>query len=280
MHFAVSMFPTDRAIPPAELAVAVEERGFESLWFPEHSHIPTSRTSPWPGGPELPDMYRRTLDQYVALTAAATVTSRIGLGSGVTLVAQRDPIWLAKQVASVDHLSGGRMLFGIGYGWNREEMEHHGVDYRSRRDLVREKVLAMKALWTADEASFRGEHVSFAPSWSWPKPVQRPHPPVIIGGGPGPRLYAAVAEYGDGWMPIAGRNPIEDHIARLRRAVADAGRDPDQVSVGVFSAPLDPARLEALAATGVERAVFGLPAEPAGVVLAALDRLAAFVAAL
>src|SRR5688572_4875036 len=194
------MFPTDRAMNIVELARAVEERGFSSLYAPEHTHIPTSRATPAPtGDAELPEQYRRTLDPFVALTAAATATTRLRVGTGICLVAQRDPIVTAKEVASLDFLSGGRFSFGIGFGWNREEMADHGVTYADRRAIVRERVLAMRSLWEDDEAAFAGEHVRLAPSWAWPKPVQRPHPPILIGGAAGPKLFEHIVEYADGW---------------------------------------------------------------------------------
>src|ERR671926_1362353 len=182
MKFGVTMFPTRYSIGPAELARAVEERGFESLFFPEHTHIPISRRSPWPGGADLPPEYRETLDPFLALTAAATVTERILLGTGICLVVERDPITTAKEVATLDLLSGGRVLFGIGGGWNREEMENHGTDPKVRFAVMRERIEAMKAIWAEDEAEYHGRHVDFDPIWSWPKPRQRPHPPVLVGG--------------------------------------------------------------------------------------------------
>ena len=277
MKFGVSIFPTDKTVSPGKLAQAVEEYGFESLWFPEHSHIPASRITPWGGrkeAPPLPEMYWRTHDQFVALTAAAAATTTLRVASGITLVAQRDPIWLAKQVASVDQLSGGRLLFGIGYGWNKEEMAQHGVDYTERRALLREKILMMQALWTEEEAAFNGELVSLEPSWAWPKPRQQPHPPIIMGGAAGPKTFADIMEFCDGWMPIYGRHPITERIADLHRAAELAGRDPATVEVGVFSAPRDPAKLAELAEAGVARAVFGLPAVEESVVLAKLEQYA------
>ncbi len=273
MHLGVSIFPTDQTIQPVELAKAAEDLGFESLWFPEHSHIPVSRRSPWggvEGAPPLPEHYWRTLDQFVALAACAVATSEIRLGPGITLVAQRDPIWLAKQVASVDHLSGGRILFGVGYGWNKEEMSHHNTRYTERRAKLRENVLAMKELWTADEPSFQGEHVSFEPSWAWPKPLQKPHPPVILGGAAGPKTVAHIVEFCDGWMPINGRHDVAAGMGAIRAAAQDAGRDPGDIETGVFNAPKHPEQLEQLAATGVVRAVLPLPQAEPGVVLAKL----------
>ncbi len=274
VRFGVMMFPTDTAIQPVELARAVEERGFESLWFPEHSHIPASRRTPWggrEGAPPLPEEYWRTHDQFVALAAAAAVTTRLRLGTGITLVAQRDPIWLAKQVASLDVVSGGRVLFGVGYGWNKEEMAHHGVRYGERRATLREKVLAMQALWTQEAASFAGEHVRFEPSWAWPKPVQRPHPPVIMGAAPGPKTFAHVVEFCGGYMPIHGRGDLVAAVPALRRAAEDAGRDPASIELGVFISPRTAAEVGRLADAGFTRFVLRLPAGPAAEVLARLD---------
>ncbi len=262
MHVGLMIFPTESTIQPVELAVAAEERGFESLWFPEHSHIPVSRETPWGGreeAPPLPDHYWRSYDQVVALAAIATATSKLRLGTGISLVAQHDPLWLAKQIATLDVLSEGRVEFGIGYGWNEEEMRNHGVAYRERRALLREKVLAMRALWTEDEASFSGDFVQLEPSWAWPKPVQRPHPPIVLGGAAGPKTIAHIVEFCDGWMPIYGRYDIGEGIARLRRAAEDAGRDPATIDIGVFSAPGKPDQLEKLRNAGVSRAVLFLP---------------------
>ena len=276
MHIGVSIFPTDQTLQPLDLARAVEDLGFESLWFPEHSHIPASRVTPR-GGVEgaspLPEEYWRTHDQFVAFGAVAAVTSTLKLGTGITLVAQRDPIWLAKQVATLDTISGGRVLFGIGYGWNKEEMAQHGTDYLERRAILRENVLAMKALWTEEEASFEGEHVSIESSWAWPKPVQQPHPPIILGGAAGPKTIAHIVEFCDGWMPIGGRHDLFGKIQTLREAAQDAGRDPDSIEIGVFNAPKDPGELERLAEAGIKRAVFALPsAEPAVVLEKLMDR--------
>jgi probable F420-dependent oxidoreductase len=273
MQFGIVMFPTDQAIQPMELAREVEARGFESLWFPEHSHIPVSRRTPWGGrkdAPPLPEYYARTHDQFVALAAAAAVTTTLRLGTGVTLVAQRDPIWLAKQVASLDMISNGRVLFGIGYGWNKEELADHGVAYRERRALLREHVLSMKELWTKDVASFDGELVRFEPSWSWPKPVQKPHPPIILGGAAGPRTIANIVEFCDGWMPIAGRHDTFARIDDLQRTAAEAGRGPIELSV---SGPKpDPAAIEPYAKAGFSRIVLSIPPRGADDALPRLDR--------
>lgn len=278
MRIGITTFCLDDTIHPVALARAVEERGFDSLWLPEHSHIPTSRESPWPGslsGEPLPDYYWRMQDQFVALSMAAAVTTRIRLCTAVTLVAQRDPIWLAKQVASLDHLSGGRVTLGVGYGWNREEAESHGTDWAVRRAAVREKVLAMRALWTHDEASFDGTHVRVPPSLARPKPVQAGGPPIILGGGWGPKLFAAVAEWGDGWMPISARPTLAKRLGPLREAWVAAGRDPATLEVDVLGATDDPAGVEQLAAEGVTRCVLTLWPAPADEHLRQLDRWAA-----
>ncbi len=283
MHFGVYIFPTDTTLDPVSLARAVEERGFESLWFPEHSHIPAARTTPWggrAGAPPLPDKYWRTHDQFVALGACAAVTSTLRLGTGISLVAQRDPIWLAKEVASLDTISGGRVLFGIGYGWNKEEMAHHGVAYTQRRAILREKVLAMKQIWTEEEASFDGRYVRFGPSWSWPKPVQQPHPPVILGGSAGPRTMADIVEFCDGWMPIGARHLSTDRLAELRRIAEEAGRDPASIELGVWGVKPEPDRVAALEDAGVVRMALEVPSEAPDAVLAHLDDLAEAVSKL
>jgi probable F420-dependent oxidoreductase len=283
MHIGVSIFATDTTLQPVDLGRAVEERGFESLWLPEHSHIPTSRATPWggvAGAAPLPEMYRRTHDQFLALAAIAATTQTLVLATGITLVAQRDPIWLAKQVASLDVISNGRVIFGIGYGWNKEEMANHGVAYLERRAILREKILAMKELWTKDEASFAGDYVTIEPSWSWPKPVQRPHPPIVLGGGAGPKTFGDIAEFCDGWMPIAGRHEFTSKVASLHEAARTAGRDPASLSLGIFGAPADADELRRFAAAGVTRAVLPLPSKSPDEVLAKLDAYAPLVAEL
>lgn len=272
------IFPTDQTIDPVELGRATEDLGFGSLWFPEHSHIPTDRTTPWggrAGAPDLPEFYWRTLDQFTALAAVAAVTERIEIGTGICLVAQRDPIWTAKEVASVDRISNGRFLFGIGYGWNKEEMADHGLPYETRRARLRENVLAMKELWTKDEASFQGDHVSLSPSWAWPKPTTSPHPPVIMGGGAGPKTAAHIAEFCDGWMPIGGRHPLKgwDEVQKACEAI---GRDPKTVELSMFGARPDAEALDELAELGFKRAIFALPQGPRDEVMAAVEEYAAF----
>jgi len=278
MRHGVTIFPTDVSIGIVELARACEARGFDSLWLPEHTHIPTSRRTPWPVAPDQPidDKYKRALDPLVALGAAAAATSTLRLGTGILLAAQRDPIVTAKALATIDHVSGGRLGVGVGVGWNVDEMEQHGVDPKLRRAQAREHVLAMRRLWEDDEAEFHGEFVDFSPSWSWPKPVQRPLP-VLLGGAAGPKLFAHIAEYAQGWIPIGGRG-LREALPRLQEAVADAGRDPGALEVVPMAVLPDPGKLEHYASLGVTEVVFDLPAAPADVVLPVLDRYAAFVA--
>jgi len=271
MDYGITIFPTDYSISPAELAVAAEERGFESMWFAEHSHIPVSRKSPWPGGAELPKMYYDTLDPFVALASAASVTSRIKLGTGICLVVQRDPIHTAKEVASLDHLSKGRFLFGIGAGWNAEEMEDHGTDFSRRFKLMRERVEAMQALWTQDEASYDGEFVKFEPTFARPKPFQKPFPPIHVGGGfPGAGKRAV--RYGTGWMPIHGRDDITESLPEYRKMAEEAGRDPDSMEVSIFGCPSKPELLERYRDAGITRCIFGLPPADRESVLPLLDQ--------
>ena len=275
------MFPTDLGLQPVELGREAEAQGFDAIWFPEHSHIPTSRLTPWggiEGAPPLPQEYWRTHDQFVALTAVAAVTTTIRLGTGITLVAQRDPLWLAKEVASLDVISGGRAMLGVGYGWNHEEMRAHGVDPSTRRRLVREKVLACKALWTEDEAEFHGEFVDFGPAWSWPKPVQQPHPPIVIGASAKPLHFRHIVEYGDVWMPIEGRFEIDDAWQQLRKDADAAGRDPDTLRLGVFAAKPDAAHLAHLRDVGASFVALGLPALDRDAALAKMAQYAPLVA--
>lgn len=280
MKIGVMMFPTDKGMQPVELATEAEARGFDSLWFPEHSHIPTSRRTPWggrEGAPPLPEEYWRTHDQFLALTAAAAVTTRLLLGTGLTLVAPRDPLLLAKEVATLDQLSGGRFLFGIGYGWNHEEMENHGIDTHRRRKLVREKILACKELWTKEEASFSGEFVNFEPSWSWPKPVQKPHPPIVIGASPIPLHFEHIIEYGDVWMPIEGRFAVVDGWTKLQKLAAERGRDPQSLRLGVFGAKATAEHLTELRDLGASFVALGLPALDRDKALEVMDRYAPLV---
>ena len=282
MRYGVTMFATDVSIDVVELARAVEERGLDSLWLPEHTHIPVGRTTPYPAGGELPEKYKRSLDPLVALAAASSATTSLRLGTGILLAAQRDPIVTAKAVASLDHVSGGRLALGVGFGWNVDEMTDHGVDYASRRTVAREHVLAMQALWHDDEASFTGDHVRFPPTWSWPKPAQRdnhgrPHVPVLMGGAAGPKLFAQAVEYGDGWMPIGGSG-VAQALPALRGALEQAGRDPDHFEIVPFAVVPDHGKLDHYRELGVTETVFDLPSAPRDEVLAVLDRLTAFVA--
>lgn len=278
MHIGALIFPTDRTIRPDRLAVALEDRGYESLWVAEHTHIPLSRRTPYPAGGELPDMYWRTMDPFVALTAAAVASERIKLGTGICLVNQHHPINVAKQTASLDLLSDGRFLFGVGVGWNEDEMEHHGVDPAKRRTIARERILATKALWTEEAAEFHGEHVEFSPSAMFPKPVTEPHPPVIMGGAGGPVTFRHVVEYCDGWMPIHGRgNPLEK-LPLLHEMCAEAGRDPSTIEIGIYGCPAKADVVERYREAGVDRVVFWLPANEPDEVLAAADRGAALIA--
>jgi probable F420-dependent oxidoreductase len=274
MHVGVYYFPTDYGINPGELARALEERGFESLFVCEHTHIPVSRRSPFPGGGELPRRYSHTHDPFVALSFAAAATRRLKLGTGVALIPQRDPIITAKSVASLDRLSGGRFLLGIGGGWNVEEMENHGAHYPTRFRLLRERVLAMKALWTEEEASFHGEFVNFDPVWLYPKPVQKPHPPVLLGGETDHTLRRVV-EFCDGWFPRAGAgfDPAQT-VARLCAAAEQAGRDPATLSTTVFRAPPDAATLEAYGKAGITRVLLEVPDLDRDGILHRLDQLA------
>lgn len=257
MRVGINAMLTDRTVGPAELAVEAEARGFTELWLPEHTHIPVGRETPWPmdEGAELPEAYRRTLDPFVALTAAAAATTTIRLGTGVCLVAQHDPIILAKTTATLDRLSGGRFVFGVGFGWNADEMRHHGVDPDRRRTIGREKALAVKELWTQTEASFHGDHVDFSESWQWPKPLQQPGPPVWVGGGASVLRHAV--EWGDGWMPIHGAMPVAELTRRLRSMASEAGRDPGELTVYLVGMPRDPAEAEECLGAGVDG--FALP---------------------
>jgi probable F420-dependent oxidoreductase len=273
------MFLTDRTIGPIELARAAEDRGFSSLYVPEHTHIPVSRRTPPPtGDAELADEYRRTLDPFVALTAAASVTERLRVGTGICLVAQRDPIVLAKEVATLDVVSGGRFDFGIGFGWNEDELAHHGVALADRRAVVRERMLAMQRLWSGDEASFTGEHVRFEPSWSWPKPVQRPWPPVLLGGGGGAVLFRHIAEYADGWIPIGGGG-VRKALPDLHRAFEEAGRDPATIRIVPFGTIPDPGKLEYYESLGIGEVVLRVFPRDADDVLRQLDEHANLVRA-
>jgi probable F420-dependent oxidoreductase len=259
VKFGVTMFMTDQTIGPVELAREIEARGLYSLYVPEHTHIPTSRKTPFGGGGELPKRYSHTHDPFVALSFAAAATKKLILGTGICLIPERDPIVTAKCVASLDQLSGGRFVFGIGGGWNVEEMENHGADYKTRFKLMRERVLAMKALWTEDEAAYHGEMVNFDPVWSWPKPRQKPHPPILLGGETDYTLRRVV-EYCDGWFPRPQRGWDIRHERHRLRAMADKhGRDFSELFISVFRAPPDPAALADYQEAGIQEAVLEIP---------------------
>jgi len=271
VKFGVAIFPTDYAISMTELAPAVEQLGFESLWVAEHSHIPASRLSAWPGGAELPKHYWHTLDPFIALTAAALASRNLLVATGICLVVQRDPIHTAKQVASVDQLSNGRFIFGVGAGWNREEMADHGTDFGSRFKLMRERVEAMKAIWTQDEAEYHGEMVDFGPMWCWPKPVQKPHPPVLLGGS-GPSVLKRAVAYADGWMPNRGDDL--GRIPELQQLAQAAGRG----KLPVTTYPkADPKEIERHASAGVDRCIWYVPADGRDQALARLEELAKLI---
>jgi probable F420-dependent oxidoreductase len=271
MDIGIAMFPTGYAIAPPELARLVEERGFDSLWFPEHTHIPANRRTPYPAGGDLPREYWHTHDPFVALTAAASATERLRVGTGICLIVERDPITTAKEVASLDVLSGGRFLFGVGAGWNREEMENHGTDPRRRFGLMRERVEAMKAIWTEDEAEYHGEQVDFDPIWSWPKPAQKPHPPVLIGGA-GEKVLDRVIEFGDGWLPQPrAEKDVAGRMAELRRRAEDAGRE---VTITPFDSRSRPEFVEEMRAAGADGCVFWIPPEGRDETERRLDRIA------
>jgi len=271
MHYGVFQFSTDYGMRIDDLARAVEERGLESLFVPEHTHIPASRRSPFPGGTDLPREYWHTLDPFVALGAAAAVTRRIKLGTGICLVIERDPIMLAKEVASLDLLSRGRVLFGIGGGWNAEEMENHGTDFASRWKLLRERVAAMKEIWTAEEPEYHGKFVNFDKIWSYPKPVQKPHPPILMGGS-GPHARQRAVDFDGEWMPVVGRDPVEDAIVDLRRRAERAGRDPATAVVTLFGARPDEVKLTGWRDMGVARVLFHVPPAGRDRVLPLLDK--------
>ncbi|MGZ4448960.1 MAG: LLM class F420-dependent oxidoreductase [Nocardioides sp.] len=276
MRHGIVLFTSDRGITPAALAVAAEERGFDTIYVPEHTHIPVKRTAAHPGtGDEtLPDdRYLRTLDPWVSLATAAAVTTRIGLSTAVALPVESDPITLAKQVATLDHLSGGRVTIGAGFGWNTDELADHGVPAERRRTVLREYVEAMRALWTQEEASYAGEFVSFGPSWAWPKPAQA-HIPLVIGAGGGPKTFRWIAEHADGWMTTPTQQDIGGQIAALRAAWADAGRAgaPD-IRVLIAFRP-DPAELAAWEAAGATELIWGVPDAAPDVVVGHLDKLA------
>lgn len=276
MHIGVAIFFTDYSMTPGELAVAAEERGFESLWSPEHSHIPLSRKSPFPSGGELPKKYYDAMDPFVALTAAAAVTRTLKVGTGICLVAQRDPIQTSKEVSSIDQISGGRFLFGVGNGWNADEMENHGTVFATRHKLARERIEAMKEIWTKAKAEYHGEFVEFGPMMSWPKPVQKPHPPIIVGGA-FPYGARRALRYGDGWMPHRVRKSYADVSALLpkfRDMAKEAGRDLASVPVTIWGAREDEDLLKRDRDDGVARIIISLDSAKADKILPELDRWA------
>jgi probable F420-dependent oxidoreductase len=283
-QIGITMQYTDRTLGPVEMARAIEERGFDAWFVPEHSHIPTSRRTPWPGSKTgddpLPDVYWHLQDPIVTLSMAAAVTMRIELGTSVVLVPQHDPIWLAKQIATLDRASNGRVVFGIGFGWNREQTESHGTDFATRRARTRECIGLMRSLWTDDVSEFHGEHVNLEPSLAWPKPVQSGGPQVLIGGGWGPKLFDAITDYADGWMPVTARSSIAERASGLRERWERAGRDPTTLQICVMGATDDPKGIHELAAEGVQRAMLTVWHEDRDDVLRELDRFAAVAAAM
>ncbi|MXM68158.1 TIGR03619 family F420-dependent LLM class oxidoreductase [Streptomyces sp. HUCO-GS316] len=281
MRISVTIFLTDETITPVRLARELEQRGFAGLYLPEHTHIPVERTTPYPAGGELPPEYGRTLDPFVALAQAAAVTERLGLGTGVTLVTEHDPIGLAKQIATLDHLSGGRFTLGVGFGWNVEEAADHGVEWRTRRELVRDRMGLMRALWAEEPAAYEGEFASVRASFAHPKPAQKPRGPVVgprtlVGGAAVPKLFAHICEYADGWLPIGGRG-LSESLPLLRAAWADAGRDPGALQVVPYAVHPNPGKLAHYAGLGIEETVVQLPPAGETEVLRLLDAYATYV---
>jgi probable F420-dependent oxidoreductase len=279
LAFGASMFFTDYSMTPGDLGQALEARGFESVWAPEHSHIPLSRKTQFPGGGDLPKKYADAMDPFVTLTAAAMATKKLKIGTGVCLVAQRDPIQTAKLVASIDNVSSGRFLFGIGNGWNQDEMENHGTSFARRHKLARERVEGMKAIWTQSKAEYHGEFVNFDPMMTWPKPVQKPHPPVIVGGA-FPYSARRAIRYGEGWIPQAARggySEIADMIPKFREMAAEAGRDPTSIEITVWFPRRDADLMKRYHDLGVSRVVFNLESEKPDKVLPEVDAVATLI---
>ncbi len=271
MKYGLCTFPTEYSMHFPALAAAAEERGFESIWVAEHSHIPASRKTPFPGGGELPRPYYDAMDPFVVLAAAAAATRTIRLATGVCLVVQRDPIQTAKEVASLDRISNGRFLFGIGAGWNEEEMANHGtLAFGRRGTLLRERIEAMQAIWTGEKAEYHGEFVDFDPIFAWPKPVQTPRPPIHVGGG-WPLAARRAVRLGDGWLPVGDAEGTLRRLPDFRALAKDAGRDPASLEVSLYFAPPERSMLERLRDAGLSRAIFGVPSEPADRVLPRLD---------
>ncbi len=278
MQVGIFQFATDYSMPIDTLARAVEERGFDSLWVPEHTHIPASRKTPWPGGAELPKEYYHSLDPFVALTAAAAATTTLKLGTGICLLMERDTITTAKSAATLDMISKGRLLMGLGGGWNREEMENHGTDFETRFKKLEEQIQAMRIIWTEEEAEFHGKYVDFDPIWSWPKPVQKPHPPIILGGETLHTLRRVV-KHADGWLPRA-RDPqlVLEGLSNLRQLAAEAGRDMSTISVSIFGVPPRDELIGRFKDTEAERIIFGVPSDEApDAVLKRLDDYTAYL---
>ncbi len=274
MHFGVMMFVTEYSMSPPDLAIAAEERGFESIWIPEHSHIPTSRKSAFPGGGDLPKIYYDARDPFVARGAAASVTKNIRLATGICLVVQRDPLQTAKEVATLDQISGGRFIFGVGAGWNLEELADHGTNPKTRGRLLDERIEAMKVIWANEKAEYHGDFVDFNEMMTWPKPVQKPHPPIVVGGSFPHGARRAIA-LGDEWMPVGGRDAdVVDIRSQFRQMAAEAGREPDSLGLSVYGAPNDLEKNQRLSDNGITRAVFRLPSEKADTVLPLMDEAA------
>ena len=277
MKIGCYYFATDYSMPVVEVARALEERGFESLFLPEHTHIPASRRTPWPGGAELPREYSHTLDPFVALAAAAAATRSLRLGTSICLLTERDPIVTAKEVATLDLISGGRFEFGIGAGWNVEEMANHGTKFEERFRVMVDRAKAMQAIWTQDEAAYHGEFAAFEPIWSWPKPVQKPHPPILLGGETKHTLRR-VMEFCDGWFPRGrGFADPQAEMQRLRSFADEAGRDIKTVSTTLFGTKPEAGFVEQCRAAGVDRALFALPPQGRDAVVPAIERYAAFI---
>jgi probable F420-dependent oxidoreductase len=279
MKFGASMFFTDYSMPPAELAVALEQRGFDIVWAPEHSHIPVSRKTPFIMGGDLPKKYYDAMDPFITLTAAAMATKTLKIGTGVCLIAQRDPIQTAKLVASIDQISGGRFVFGVGNGWNQDEMENHGTVFASRHKLARERIEAMKAIWTQSKAEYHGEFVNFDPMMTWPKPVRKPHPPILVGGA-FPYSARRAIRYGDGWMPQVtqySKTPLLELVPQFRQMAEEAGRDPASLEISVWGQQPDIDLIRQYQEIGVARVSFSVESEKAPVILPILDQWAEII---
>jgi probable F420-dependent oxidoreductase len=273
MQFGAAIFFTDYSMGPLDLGRALEERGFESLWAPEHSHIPVSRKTPYPGGSELPKEYYHVMDPFVTLMAAAVATTKLKVATGICLLQQRDVIQTAKLVASIDQVSGGRFLFGIGAGWNQEEMENHGTVFETRFQRVRESIEAVKEIWTKDEAEYHGEIVKFDPIFAWPKPVQKPHPPILLGGG-FPQGARRAIRYGDGWLPIMSVSDLVALMPKYQEMAREAGRAIADVPVSAWHAKFDADTINRLEDIGIARMITTLPPAGADKILPILDRCA------